>query len=129
MRRALSLVHNYLAPGGLFLFDLNTPYKFENVYGSNDYVIEDEGVLVAWRNSYNRRTKLCRFSVTTFTENEDGTYSREDAYQCERCYPFRTIKKLLCDANFELLFISSDFTERPAAPDAERWYVAARCIK
>ena len=35
-------VHNYLDPNGLFLFDMNTPYKFSNVYANNAYVLEDE---------------------------------------------------------------------------------------
>ena len=129
VRRTLSLVHNYLVPDGLFIFDLNTPYKFENIYGANDYILEDDGVLVAWRNSYNKKTKLCRFDVTTFTETADGRYEREDSSSTERCYPLRSIKKLLAEAGFELLFISSGYNEDEPAPDAERWYIAARCKK
>ena len=37
-------VHNYLDPDGLFIFDMNTPYKFENIYSDNAYVLEDDGV-------------------------------------------------------------------------------------
>ena len=128
-RRCLSLVHNYLVPDGLFIFDLNTPHKFETVYADNDYVLEDDGVLVAWQNSYNEKTKLCDFYITTFTENSDGSYSREDSVGRERCYTARSIKKLLADAGFELLFISSDWSDSPASPDADRWYIAARCKK
>ena len=36
----LNLVHNYLVPDGLFIFDVNGKYKFENVYGSSSYVYE-----------------------------------------------------------------------------------------
>ncbi len=128
-RRCLSLVHNYLVPDGLFIFDLNTPHKFETVYAENDYVLEDDGVLVAWQNSYNEKTKTCDFFISTFTENPDGSYSREDSLQRERCYTERSIKKLLAETGFELLFISSDYSDSPAAPDADRWYIAARCKK
>lgn len=58
----LSLVHNYLEPGGLFLFDVNAPYKFREIYGTNAYVLEDEGVLCAWQNLYDPQTRLCEFS-------------------------------------------------------------------
>ena len=129
VRRCFDLVHNYLVPGGLFIFDLNTPLKFETVYGENDYVLEDDGVLLAWQNSYNPKTKQCDFFVTVFTENPDGTYDRADSSQRERCYTERSVRRLLADAGFELLFISSDYSDSPAAPDAERWYVAARCVK
>ena len=33
LERCFRLVHNYLDPDGLFLFDVNSPYKFENIYG------------------------------------------------------------------------------------------------
>ena len=42
LEQCFSLVHNYLDPNGLFLFDMNTPYKFEQVYASNHYVLEGE---------------------------------------------------------------------------------------
>ena len=128
-RKCLSLVHNYLVPDGLFIFDLTAPYKFENVYGENDYVLESDGVLLAWRNSYNKKTKICDFFVSKFSENPDGTYTREDSGQRERCYTERSIKKLLSDTGFELLFISSEYNDSPASPDAERWYICARCKK
>jgi len=40
--KCLSTVHNYLDPDGLFIFDVNTPHKFENVYGNNHYIFETE---------------------------------------------------------------------------------------
>ncbi|MBQ7714514.1 MAG: class I SAM-dependent methyltransferase [Clostridia bacterium] len=127
--RALFLVHNYLVPDGLFIFDVNTPRKFSEVYGQRDFVLEDDGVLVAWRNSYNESSKLCDFYVSTFTENEDGTYTREDSLLRERCYTLRSLKQLLEETGFELVFVSSDYNCEPAADDAERWYICARCKK
>ena len=38
LEKCFSCVHNYLDPDGLFIFDVNTPYKFENVYGNNQYI-------------------------------------------------------------------------------------------
>ena len=42
LRACLSLVHNYLVPGGLFLFDLNSREKFETAYADNVYTFENE---------------------------------------------------------------------------------------
>ncbi len=128
-RKCFSLVHNYLVPGGLFIFDVNSPQKFENVYGERDYILEDDGVLIAWRNSYDPRTKLCDFFVSVFTENSDGTYDRADSVQSERCYTARSLKKLLSDAGFELLFVGSGYSEDAPSPDSDRLCIAARCIK
>ncbi|MBR6917467.1 MAG: class I SAM-dependent methyltransferase [Clostridia bacterium] len=128
-KRTLALVHNYLVPGGIFIFDVNTPFKFENIYGQNDFILEDDGVLVAWQNFYNAKTGICDFYVSSFTENPDGSYERHDSRQRERRYTLRSIKQLLAGAGFELLFVSSDYSFSPPAPDAERYYIAARCIK
>ena len=55
VKKCFSLVHNYLIPDGVFIFDVNTPYRFENVYGNNDYILENEGSLLAWHNEYNEK--------------------------------------------------------------------------
>ena len=47
LQKCFATVHNYLDPDGLFLFDMNTPYKFRNVYADNAYVLEDELVYQA----------------------------------------------------------------------------------
>ena len=40
LRACFATVHNYLDPDGLFFFDVNTPYKFETVYGENSYLFD-----------------------------------------------------------------------------------------
>ena len=57
LQKVFSLVNNYLYPGGVFLFDMNTPYKFENIYADNSYVLEDDGIYCGWQNEYNSKTK------------------------------------------------------------------------
>ena len=34
LKKVFSLVNNYLDPGGLFIFDLNTIYKYEKILGN-----------------------------------------------------------------------------------------------
>ena len=131
LAKCFSLVHNYLNPDGLFLFDVNTPYKFETVYGRNDYIIDSEAgdSVCCWRNSYDEKIGVCDFDLTVFTENADGTYSRTDTVQRERCYSAESIRRTLSDAGFEILGMFSDYAFTPAGETDERWYIAARCIK
>jgi len=77
VKKCFSLVYNYLIPDGVFVFDINTPYKFEKIYGDNAYILEDEYSLVAWQNEFNRRTGICKFYLNIFTESEDGSYDRK----------------------------------------------------
>lgn len=132
--KCLSLVHNYLDPDGLFLFDINTPHKFENVYASNNYVYEEDDCgndsFCVWQNFYDKETKICEFSLTVF-EREEGndTYSRRDEVQCERCYSKNEIESTLQKNKFELIGFYSDFNFTPAKDTDERWYIVARAKK
>ncbi len=127
--RCFSLVHNYLDPGGLFLFDVNTPYKFRNVYGDNAYILEDEGSLCAWQNEFDEESSLCRFYLSVFCEGADGRYERHDEEQTERCYSMAELTDALTRAGFaEIQFFGG--TDACAPTDTtERWHVVAKCIK
>ena len=129
LRRCLSLVHNYLVPDGLFVFDINGKGKFENIYADNSYVMEEDGSVCVWQNSYNPKTRLCDFFITLFEEDEDGRYNRYDELQTERMYTIRTMKKMLTECGFEFIGAYSDFDFGEATDASERIYITARCKK
>ena len=140
--QCFSLVHNYLDPDGLFLFDMNTPYKFHTVYGTNAYVLEDElvfdegtedeeriPVYCGWQNTFHPESGICEFDLSIFEGLPDGTYRRSDEHQQERCYDKTTVCELLSRAGFELLEILGDDRKTPPTDTTERWYFSARAIK
>jgi hypothetical protein len=127
--RVFSLVHNYLDPNGLFLFDVNTPYKFENIYGDQAYILEDETAFCGWQNEYDPETGICDFYLSLFEEQRDGSYARSDEHQRERCYDRETLKQLLEENGLELLGIYGGYDFSEPRADTERYYIAARAIK
>ena len=132
--KCLACVHNYLDPDGLFIFDVNTPYKFENVYGDKHYIFESHDsygnlAYCGWQNDYNAESKLCNFSLSVFTCGGDGKYNRADEEQTERCYSANEIKDALTKNGFELLGIFSDYSFSEPKDDTERWYVVAKAKK
>ncbi len=129
VKKCFSLVHNYLIPEGVFIFDINTPYRFEKIYGDNSYILENEGVLCAWQNEYNKKSKICNFYLSIFLENEDGTYDRYDEIQKEKCYTRMQIEKLLLDCGFEIINVYGDMDKNEATDTDEKWYFVARCKK
>ena len=132
--KCFSLAHNYLDPDGLFLFDVNTPHKFENVYGNNSYVYEEDDCgsdsFCVWQNFYDKETHICDFSLTVF-EKEEGSelYSRRDEVQSERCYSKQELMDTLEKNKFEIIGFYSDFDFTSATETDERWYVVARAKK
>ena len=132
VEKTFSLVHNYLDPDGLFLFDVNTPYKFENIYSDNAYILEDEiddaAVYCGWQNSYDKDSGICDFYLSLFEEN-DGTYSRFDEHQQERCYPKDTLISLLEKCDFEVIDTVRGYDFSKPTDNCERWYFIARAKK
>ncbi len=126
--KCLSLVHNYLIPDGLFVFDVNGKAKFENVYADRSYVMETDGSVCIWQNDYNPKTHICDFCITLFNE-EGGMYARYDELQRERMYPLSTLKKKLASSGFEFIGAYSDYSFTPATDADERIYIVARCKK
>ena len=129
LSKFLALVHNYLVPNGLFIFDVNGKYKFENIYGNQSYVMEYDDSFWVWQNFYNCKNHLCDFYITLFSQNPDGSYERYDEEQRERMYTVRSLKKQLLGNGFEFLGAYSDFEFSEGNDDSERIYVVARCIK
>jgi len=103
------LVYNYLNPGGLFLFDVNSGYKFEQIYGKNDIILEKNGILCAWRNNYNKRSGICEFYISLFAEQPGAGYKRFDEIQREKYYCEELLVDLAGLAGFRKLKIFYDF--------------------
>ena len=129
LERCFLLVHNYLIPDGVFVFDINTPFKFENIYADNSYILENDGILCAWQNEYNARSKMCKFYLSIFVENEDGAYERSDEVQKERCYSKKQICSMLEKCGFEILDIIGDLDGKIAEDTDEKGYFTVRHIK
>ena len=129
LKKCFDLVHNYLIPDGIFVFDINGKYKFENIYADETYAMEEEGGVCIWQNYYDRETKICDFYITLFKEDDDGRYVRYDEEQCERMYLLSEIKKTLKTSGMEFLCAYSDFEMTPGKDGSERIYIVAKCRK
>ncbi len=129
LNKCFSLVHNYLDPDGIFIFDVNTPFKFETVYSDNHYVLEANGVLCAWKNYYDKKSGLCDFELSFFYENDDGSYTRFDELQRERCWSINTLKSCLIKNGFEVLNVVDDLDFSPLKKSSERAFFICRAIK
>lgn len=136
LERTFSLVHNYLDPDGLFIFDMNTPNRFEKEYGKNSYQLEAEtdngrAVFCNWQNDYSEKRGICHFYLSVFTEEEAGTelYSRRDEEWQERCYTRAEIEEKLTAAGFEICGVFGNTKMKRAAAGDSKFYFAAKAKK
>ncbi len=133
LEKCFSLVHNYLDAGGVFIFDVNTPYKFAHIYGNEAYILEDGDdrgcCYCGWQNEYEEKTGLCRFYLTVFEEKPDGRYVRCDEEQTERCYTMEELKNTLERVGFSGVEFFGDTELSAPQETTERWFVKAICKK
>ena len=117
----------FIAPEGLLLFDVNTPYKHREILGENTFVYEKEEFLCLWRNRFNRERCETAMWLDFFLADEDGeTYRRYTDEVHERAYAMATWKRLLQEAGFVPLAVYGERCFAPPAEDAQRWVFVAR---
>lgn len=128
LRSLLDRVRNYLEPGGLFIFDLNSPWKLSTMLPSQTFYQIDEEVTWIWNSSYNARKRICTLDLTFFISDGKGLYRREDEVIEERAWKADEIKRLLEENNLELLSIKEGYTQKEAGQQSERLLFVARRV-
>jgi len=128
--KTMKLVRNYLDPGGIFVFDVNTPWKFENVFAKRDFFTEDDGsdVYLGWRSDWDGKRSRCDFLLTLFIGNEDGTYTKREEEQTEYMWTREQLFECIKEAGLELVAVNSDMEHTPAGfkDGEEKWYFICR---
>lgn len=120
------LVNNYLDPGGYFIFDLNTPYKYRELLADNTFAENREDCSFIWENTYDAGTGLNEYALTLFLRGEDGRYERFEEFHYQRAYTVETVKKAAAEAGMDLIAVYDAFTRDAPSDTCERVYVVLR---
>ena len=120
------LVNNYLDPGGIFLFDLNTVYKYETFLGENTIAENRREGSFIWENYFDAGEGLNEYSLTLFIREEGGLYRKYEETHYQRAYSLERVRELLEEAGLEVLGFFDAETGLAPEKTAERIYAAAR---
>jgi len=121
------LANNYLDPGGLFIFDLNTLYKYEEVLGETVFAENREEGSFIWNNFYDQQEQLNEYDLTLFIpSNDKGMYQKYEETHYQRGYDMGVIKELLVKAGLEFKAVYDAFTFSEPRVDSERIYIVAQ---
>lgn len=125
-----SLIHNYLIPDGIFVFDVSSRAKFRRLY-SGDIIIEEDGVYCGWQNRYSEKTGIADFNLSYFIEEDDGCYRRYDEWQRQRAWSVRGLKQALRRNGFEVLLVTESYDMTPCGSegDGDRIYFVCHVKK
>jgi SAM-dependent methyltransferase len=120
LRRVFQLVGNYLDPGGLFIFDLNTRHKLSRVLGDNFFYDVSDEVCYLWQNSYDSRRRSATFDLTFFTREGDGRWRRFDEVHTQRAYDEAELLTAAKGTPLSLVGAYAHLRFVPPAADAEK---------
>ena len=124
------LVNNYLDPGGLFLFDFNTEYKYREVMGDCT-IAEDRGdCSFIWDNCYYEEEKINEYDLTLFiregSDDNGALYRKYRETHFQRGYTLEEIRELLSSAGLVFQAAYDMDTGEAAWEKSERICVIAR---
>lgn len=126
VKKTFAGVSLFTEPGGLFVFDVNTPCKHREVLANNTFVYDTGEVYCVWQNTLDPQTDTVTIDLDFFEQDEDGAYWRAQESFCERAYSAESLTNWLTEAGFENITIYEELTEREPKPDAQRWFFTAR---
>ena len=124
--QTLRLVNNYLDPEGIFIFDLNTPYKYRELIGDATIAENREDASFIWENTWYEEEQVNEYDLTIFARTEGEFYQKFQETHYQRAYSLETVKELIRQSGMEFIAAYEAFTREPVRKDSERIYVIAR---
>ena len=121
-----TLVNNYLFPGGIFLFDFNTDYKYREVIGDATIAENREDCSFIWENYYHPEEGINEYDLTVFVRQNDGVFRRFTETHFQRGYTVEQMLALVSRAGMTVQEVRDADTGREVTDRSERVYVVAK---
>ena len=128
LREVFSLVNNYLDPKGVFVFDFNTRYKYEEILGDRTIAENREECSFIWDNYYYEDEKINEYDLSLFieTDKDSGLYRKYEETHYQRAYTLEEMKELIRKSGLEFVTAYDAFSKNAPMDTSERIYVIAR---
>lgn len=132
--KVFRLVNNYLEAGGVFIFDMNTIYKYETVLANNTIAENRDDCSFIWDNYYYKEERVNEYSLSIYVRDEEleeeleeeDIFKRFNEIHYQKAYSLETIERLLTEAGMEFVAAYDAFTKEPVKETSERIYIVAR---
>ena len=126
LAQVFKLVNNYLFPGGIFLFDFNTVYKYAEVIGDATIAENRENCSFIWENYYHAEEEINEYDVTVFIKEQGELYRKFTETHYQRGYTAEQMVRLVQAAGMKVELVLDADTHQAATEKSERIYILAR---
>ena len=121
---AIRKVYKALNPGGIFIFDVNTPQKLRAMDGQV-FLDEDDDVYCIWRGEFDESTNICSYAMDLF-QRRGGLWERSFEEHEEYAYSIKELTAYLRQAGFTSIRVFGDRRLEEPMPNDQRIYMKAR---
>lgn len=121
-----SLVNNYLYPGGIFIFDFNTDYKYREVIGDTTIAENRDDCSFIWENIYDPEEEVNEYNLTIFVQEDGDRFRRFTETHLQRGYTVEQMRRLVEEAGMDIVEILDADTREAVTAFSERVYIVAR---
>ncbi len=122
--QAIKRIYKALNPGGIFIFDVNTPEKLRAMDGQV-FLDEDDDVYCVWRGEFDASTNICSYGMDLFQREGQCWYRSFEEHQ-EYAYSQEQLTGFLKDAGFTHIEVYADRLFETPRPGEQRIYFKAR---
>lgn len=127
LEEVFRLVNNYLDPGGVFIFDFNTVYKYREILGDQTIAENREECSFIWDNYYYEEERINEYELSLFIrEGDSELYRKYQETHFQKAYDLETMKRLITQSGLEYITAYDAFTKEAPTRVSERIYVIAR---
>ena len=121
---AIRRVYKALNPGGIFIFDVNTPEKLRAMDGQV-FLDEDDDVYCVWRGEFDEETNICSYGMDLFQRDGD-VWRRSFEEHREYAYSREQLTDYLRQAGFTRIAVYADRCFENPREGEQRIYFKAR---
>ena len=123
-QEAIRRVFKALNPGGIFIFDVNTPEKLRAMDGQV-FLDEDDDVYCVWRGEFDQQSNICSYGMDLF-QRQGERWLRSFEEHREYAYSQDQLTEFLKNAGFTRIRVYGDRCFRAPAQGEQRIYFSAR---
>lgn len=126
LKQVFRMVNNYLDPGGLFIFDMNTQYKYEKILAQNTFAEVRDTASFIWDNTYNVENRINEYDLNLFIKLKDDIYRRFEERHMQKAYTLEEIEFAIKSSGMVLEKYMDADTGEKANENTERIFFVAR---
>ena len=123
-KEAIRRSYKALNPGGIFIFDVNTPEKLRAM-DDQVFLDEDDDVYCVWRGEFDEETNICSYGMDLF-QREGNMWRRSFEEHREYAYSQEQLTGFLKDAGFTHIEVYADRLFEAPREGEQRIYFKAR---